>query len=112
MLTKDEKKILKEIEINFNKNRQAISEFVGNLDVILIEFNDEQKIKLLKKSELFIDRRGTNINIDLVEQLLKFEQLPNYFKEYLVEVKIINKLFTESYKLQKNINSILNFIHQ
>ena len=38
MLTKDEKKILKEIETNFNKNRQTISEFVGNLDVILIEF--------------------------------------------------------------------------
>ena len=97
MLTKDEKKILKEIETNFNKNRQTISEFVGNLDVILIEFNDEQKIKLLKKSELFIDRRGTNIDIDLVEQLLKFERLPNYFKKYLLEVKIVNKLFAESY---------------
>ncbi len=106
MLTKDEKKILKEIENNLKKNRQSISELIGDLDVILIEFNDEQKVKLLKKSELFIDRRGTNIDIDLVEQLLKFEHLPNYFKKYLLEVKIINKLFAESYKLQKNINSI------
>lgn len=105
MLTKEQKKITKSIHECFLKYDSNIDELLFQLNSILDEFDEPQKIKLLKKSECLIDKHDNKSKV-FINKLLRIENIPNYLKQYLSEVVIINLIFNECNRLQKKINHI------
>ena len=106
MLTKEKNKIIKLIGKCFQENQESHQTLIAQLDLILREFDTLEKISFLKNAEFLVDRRGTKKYSHLIKQLLGIGDIPQYLKQYLDEVVIINKLFRETNHLQAKINKI------
>lgn len=107
MLTKEKSKIIKSIKKCLEQNQKCYQNLVAQLDLILREYKVLEKINFLKNVEFLVDRRGKKEYDSLIKQLLGIDALPQYLKQYLDEVVIINKLFRETNRLQTKINKIL-----
>lgn len=105
MLINDQKTIIKSIRDCFSKYEMCATELIYQLDIILSQFDDTNKMKLLKKSECLVDKHQKKSH-KFIKNLLAQKDIPEYLKQYLNEVIIINKLFKECNRLQKKINSI------
>ena len=106
MLTKEKSKIINSIKKCLELNQKCYENLVTQLDLILKEFETLEKINFLKNVEFLVDRRGKKEYDILIKQLLGIDDTPQYLKQYLDEVVIINKLFRETNCLQAKINKI------
>ena len=106
MLTKEKSKIINSIKKCLELNQKCYENLVTQLDLILKEFETLEKINFLKNVEFLVDRRGKKEYDILIKQLLGIGDTPQYLKQYLDEVVIINKLFRETNCLQAKINKI------
>lgn len=106
MLTKEKSKIIKLIGKSLQENQESHQILAIQLDLILREFEEFEKVNFLKNAEFLVDRRGTKKYDRLIRQLLGIDGLPRYLKQYLDELVIINKLFRETNRLQAKINKI------
>jgi len=90
-------------------NKKTIDKFIDRFDINeicdLVEGDKKVKISELKTYDFLIDFRGTNKyneKINLLKNNLKTENALNYIKE----IEVINKIFSECTKLQNAINVV------
>lgn len=106
MLTRDKKGIIKSIKNCIQEYIRNYKELLSELDKILDRFDNFEKIKFLKNAEVLVDRRGVKKYNSIIKQILRLSYTPEYLKQYLDVVLIINKVFTETTRLQTKLNNI------